>query len=94
MHSRRKFSYSFLEPPLTLLKRKARPVAPVKRVDMSSERFVKIVSQLAQENRRVPPIWSKKIRPIVQVCLIAERKQRLDQFEIPVIKPFPETGAV
>lgn len=50
---------------LTLLKRKARPVAPVKRVEMSSERLVRIVSQLAQEKRRVPPMWSRKIRPIV-----------------------------
>lgn len=48
----------------TLLKRKALPVAPVKRVEMSSERLVRIVSQFAQENRRVPPIWSKKILPI------------------------------
>lgn len=49
----------------TLLKRKARPVAPVKRVEMSSDRFVRMVSQLAQEKRRVPPMWSKKMRPIV-----------------------------
>lgn len=48
----------------TLLKRKALPVAPVKRVEMSSERLVRIVSQFAQENRRVPPMWSKKILPI------------------------------
>lgn len=54
-------SSSFLP---TLLKRKALPVAPVKRVEMSSERLVRIVSQFAQENRRVPPIWSKKILPI------------------------------
>lgn len=39
-------------------------MAPVKRVEMSSERLVRIVSQFAQENRRVPPIWSKKILPI------------------------------
>lgn len=50
---------------LTLLKRKARPVAPVKRVEISSERLVRIVSQLAHEKRRVPPMWSRKIRPIV-----------------------------
>lgn len=49
----------------TLLNRKARPVAPVKRVEMSSARLVRMVSQLAQEKRRVPPMWSKKIRPIV-----------------------------
>lgn len=58
---------------LTLLKRKARPVAPVKRVEMSSERLVRIVSQLAHEKRRVPPMWSKKIRPIV----LQQRKQPL-----------------
>lgn len=40
----------------TLLKRNALPVAPVNRVEMSSERLVRIVSQFAQENRRVPPI--------------------------------------
>lgn len=50
---------------LTLLKRNARPVAPVKRVEISSERLVSIVSQLAHEKRRVPPMWSRKIRPIV-----------------------------
>lgn len=49
----------------TLLNRKARPVAPVKRVEMSSARLVRMVSQLAQEKRRVPPMWSKKILPIV-----------------------------
>ena len=49
----------------TLLKRKALPVAPVKRVEMSSDRLVRMVSQLAQEKRRVPPMWSRKIRPIV-----------------------------
>lgn len=41
-------------------------MAPVKRVEISSDRFVRMVSQLAQEKRRVPPMWSKKIRPIVQ----------------------------
>lgn len=40
----------------TLLKRKARPVAPVKRVEMSSARLVRMVSQFAQENSRVPPM--------------------------------------
>lgn len=49
----------------TLLKRNALPVAPVNRVEMSSERLVRIVSQFAQENRRVPPIWSRKILPIL-----------------------------
>lgn len=49
----------------TLLNRKALPVAPVNRVEMSSARLVRMVSQLAQEKRRVPPMWSKKILPIV-----------------------------
>lgn len=50
----------------TLLKRKALPVAPVKRVEISSDRLVRMVSQLAHEKRRVPPMWSKKMRPIVK----------------------------
>lgn len=50
----------------TLLKRKALPVAPVKRVEISSDLLVRMVSQLAQEKRRVPPMWSKKMRPIVK----------------------------
>ncbi|KAK0156475.1 Phospholipase B1, membrane-associated [Merluccius polli] len=45
----------------TLLNRKARPVAPVKRVEMSSARLVSVVSQLAQQNRRVPPILANRI---------------------------------
>lgn len=49
----------------TLLKRNALPVAPVKRVLISSERFVKLVSHVAQENKRLPPMCSKNIRPIV-----------------------------
>ena len=49
----------------TLLNKKARPVAPVNRVEISSERLVKMVSQLAHEKRRVPPMWSRKIRPMV-----------------------------
>lgn len=52
----------------TLLKRKALPVAPVKRVEISSDLLVRMVSQLAQENRRVPPMWSKKMRPIVKIA--------------------------
>lgn len=51
---------------LTLLKRKALPVAPVKRVEISSDLLVRMVSQLAQEKRRVPPMWSRKMRPIVE----------------------------
>lgn len=51
----------------TLLKRKALPVAPVKRVEISSDLLVRMVSQLAQEKRRVPPMWSKKMRPIVRM---------------------------
>ncbi|KAG7267278.1 hypothetical protein CRUP_015007, partial [Coryphaenoides rupestris] len=34
---------------------------------MSSERLVRMVSQLAQEKRRVPPMWSRKILPMVPV---------------------------
>lgn len=50
----------------TLLKRKALPVAPVNRVEISSDLLVRMVSQLAQEKRRVPPMWSRKMRPIVE----------------------------
>lgn len=32
------------------------PVAPVNRVLMSSERFVKFVSQAAHKNNRAPPM--------------------------------------
>lgn len=56
----------------TLLKRKALPVAPVKRVEMSSDLLVRMVSQLAQEKRRVPPMWSKKMRPIVKSLGVTE----------------------
>lgn len=42
---------------------------------MSSARFVRIVSQLAQEKRRVPPIWSKKILPIVGTLQLLKKKQ-------------------
>lgn len=63
--------------PQTLLKRNALPVAPVNRVEMSSERLVRIVSQFAQENRRVPPIWSRKILPI----FIVEVLKNLEQME-------------
>lgn len=55
-----------------MLKRKALPVAPVKRVEMSSDLLVRMVSQLAQENRRVPPMWSKKMRPIVKSLGVTE----------------------
>lgn len=50
----------------TLLNRKARPVAPVKRVLISWPLFVRLVSQEAQENNRVPPMCSKKITPILK----------------------------
>jgi hypothetical protein len=53
----------------TRLKRKARPVAPVNLVLISSDRFVRFVSHLAQEKRRLPPICSRKIRPIVAYVL-------------------------
>ncbi|TRY95350.1 hypothetical protein DNTS_035033 [Danionella cerebrum] len=49
---------------LTVLQRKALPVAPVKRVLINSDLFVRMVSQLAQENKRVPPMWSRKILPM------------------------------
>jgi len=49
----------------TLLNRKALPVAPVKRVEMSSFLLVRTVSQEAQENKRFPPMCSRKIRPIL-----------------------------
>lgn len=49
----------------TLLKRKARPVAPVNRVLISSERFVKLVSHRAHENRRLPPMCSRNTFPIL-----------------------------
>lgn len=55
-----------------MLKRKALPVAPVKRVEMSSDLLVKMVSQLAQEKRRVPPMWSKKMRPMVKPLGVTE----------------------
>lgn len=58
----------------TLLKRKALPVAPVKRVEISSDLLVRMVSQLAQEKRRVPPMWSKKMRPIVKSLGVTELK--------------------
>lgn len=49
----------------TLLNRNARPVAPVKRVLINSALFVKFVSHLAHENKRLPPICSKNILPIL-----------------------------
>lgn len=49
----------------TLLNKKARPVAPVNLVLINSERFVRFVSHLAQENNRFPPICSKNIFPII-----------------------------
>lgn len=56
----------------TLLKRKALPVAPVKRVEISSDLLVRMVSQFAQENRRVPPMWSRKMRPIFKLLRMNE----------------------
>lgn len=55
-----------------MVKWKARPVVPVKLVEMSSERLVRMVSQVAQENRHVPPMWSRKNLPIA--VLSAETK--------------------
>ena len=43
----------------TLLKRKALPVAPVKRVEISSARLVRNVSHWAQEKIRDPPKCSR-----------------------------------
>lgn len=59
----------------TLLNKNARPVAPVNLVLINSERFVKFVSQVAQENKRVPPMCSKNIRPIVYQRLQREQRQ-------------------
>lgn len=60
----------------TLLKRNARPVAPVKRVLINSLRFVRKVSQAAQENRRIPPICCRNILPMLDVvlCLLGVQK--------------------
>lgn len=55
-------------------------MAPVNRVEISSDLLVRIVSQLAQEKRRVPPMWSKKMRPIV--CLPGLTKLRLKHEKI------------
>ena len=49
----------------TLLKRKALPVAPVNRVEMSSLLLVRFASQLTHENNRLPPMWSRKMRPMM-----------------------------
>lgn len=65
----------------TLLKRKALPVAPVKRVEISSDLLVRIVSQLAQEKRRVPPMWSRKMRPIVKSLGLAELRLKYETKE-------------
>lgn len=62
----------------TLLKRKALPVAPVNRVEISSDLLVRMVSQLAQEKRRVPPMWSRKIRPIVKSLGVTELRQKYE----------------
>lgn len=67
--------HSFL---YTLLKRKALPVAPVKRVEISSDLLVRMVSQLAQEKRRVPPMWSKKMRPIVKSLGVTELRLKCE----------------
>lgn len=53
-------------------------MAPVKRVEMSSDRLVRMVSQLAQEKRRVPPMWSKKMRPIVRSLGVAELRLKYE----------------
>jgi len=50
---------------LTLLKRNARPVAPVNRVEISSDRFVRDVSQVPHENSLDPPMCSKNVLPII-----------------------------
>jgi len=47
------------------LKRNARPVAPVNRVEISSDRFVRDVSQVPHENSLDPPMCSKNVLPII-----------------------------
>lgn len=49
----------------TRLNKNARPVAPVKRVDISSARFVRGVSQLAHRKILDPPRWLKNMRPML-----------------------------
>jgi len=49
----------------TLLNRKARPVAPVNLVEMSSPLLVRTVSQLLHENNRLPPQCSMNILPML-----------------------------
>ena len=53
----------------TRLKRNARPVEPVNRVDTSSLRLVKGVSQCAHEKMRWPPRCSRNTRPIGKIWL-------------------------
>ena len=48
----------------TRLNKNARPVAPVKRVDINSARFVSGVSQLAHRKILEPPRWLKNMRPM------------------------------
>ncbi|KRY50836.1 hypothetical protein T03_12544 [Trichinella britovi] len=75
----------------TLLKRKARPVAPVNRVDTSSLRFVKNTSQFVQENSRVPPKCSKKRRPI-QTLLRNKKNNYFTLFQIRGAMPHRHGG--
>ncbi|KRX63176.1 hypothetical protein T09_11904 [Trichinella sp. T9] len=74
----------------TLLKRKARPVAPVNRVDTSSLRFVKNTSQFVQENSRVPPKCSKKRRPI-QTILRNKKNNEKGKFSVHLVRNFNNT---
>ncbi|KRY28806.1 hypothetical protein T01_2248 [Trichinella spiralis] len=74
----------------TLLKRKARPVAPVNRVDTSSLRFVKNTSQFVQENSRVPPKCSKKRRPI-QTILKNKKNNEKVKFSVHLVRNFNNT---
>ena len=49
----------------TRLNKKARPVAPVNLVDINSPRLVNAASHDAHVNKRVPPKWVRKIRPML-----------------------------
>ena len=65
-----------------MVKWKAQPVVPVKLVEMSSERLVRMVSQVVQENRYVPPMWSRKILPIVVLSAVTNLQERKKKISI------------
>ncbi|XP_003379550.1 hypothetical protein Tsp_03208 [Trichinella spiralis] len=73
----------------TLLKRKARPVAPVNRVDTSSLRFVKNTSQFVQENSRVPPKCSKKRRPIQTILKNKKNNEKIRGASFSLFRQLP-----